>query len=418
MSLSYVTYQGDGAETDFNITFDYISRSHVHVYLDAIETEDFSWLSDSQIRLDSPAGADVEVKPKRETPITARLVDFQNGSTINADTDLDTDSNQLFFLLQEAIDRAVDAPAENATAVITPDHFEDGDGFTAGVSTSVTLSAVPGNKANTFVTMNGVVQHKSTYDVSGLTLTFDTAIPAEVTEIEVIQFPTSVYLTLGQGAVATVHIADQAVTAPKLADSAVTEDKIATGAVTADKLANDSVTEDKIADGAITAAKLDASATALTIPLGGILLWPFATEESASYLFCTGQTLSRASYPALWAKCLGAAPFGVGNGTTTFTLPNYSGMVPMGAGTAASPAATNRVLGVRVGEETHTLITAELPAHTHANTFAGHSTSGGSTGYSEANPTTPSVNTGSTGSDTAHNNMQPSMAINFMMRVL
>jgi hypothetical protein len=113
MALSYVTYTGDGAKTDFNVTFDYISRSHVKVYLDGIQSEDFTWISDTQIRMDSAPVNLGEVKVKRETPNEARLVDFQNGSTINAETDLDTDSNQLFFISQESYDNNADA-AEGA----------------------------------------------------------------------------------------------------------------------------------------------------------------------------------------------------------------------------------------------------------------------------------------------------------------
>lgn len=109
MALSYTNYTGDGSTTDFNVVFDYIARAHVLVLLDGVETTDFTWLSDTQIRLDVAPSNAVVVKVKRSTPNDARLVDFSNGSVLNADTDLDVDSNQLFFIAQEGIDNNTDA---------------------------------------------------------------------------------------------------------------------------------------------------------------------------------------------------------------------------------------------------------------------------------------------------------------------
>ncbi len=108
MALSYTNYTGDGSTTDFNVVFDYISRDHIHVYIANEETSDFTWFSDTVIRLDSAAGTNgLVIKLKRLTPNTARLVDFQNGSVVDADRDLDADSNQLFYLMQEAYDNTV-----------------------------------------------------------------------------------------------------------------------------------------------------------------------------------------------------------------------------------------------------------------------------------------------------------------------
>ncbi len=112
MALSYTLYTGDGSNTDFNVVFGYISRSHVSVYLDGVEDPEFTWVSASQVRMDTPPANGVVVKVQRLTPNTARLVNFQNGSTLDADNDLDADSNQNFFLIQEAYDIAVDGQIE------------------------------------------------------------------------------------------------------------------------------------------------------------------------------------------------------------------------------------------------------------------------------------------------------------------
>jgi len=61
---------------------------------------------------------------------------------------------------------------------------------------------------------------------------------------------------------------------------------------------------------------------------------------------------------------------------------------------------------VSEGEETHVLTVAELAAHTHTYNI-GTDSAGGVGGYGVDEENT-SVTTGSTGSDTAHNNIQPS----------
>ena len=101
-----------------------------------------------------------------------------------------------------------------------------------GSTTSFTLgsSAV---KQNTFVYINGVYQFKSTYSVSGTTITFSTAPPAG-SGIEVVTagFTTSVIGTPAADSVGTAQIQNNAVTTAKIADANVTAAKIASVPIT------------------------------------------------------------------------------------------------------------------------------------------------------------------------------------------
>jgi microcystin-dependent protein len=71
------------------------------------------------------------------------------------------------------------------------------------------------------------------------------------------------------------------------------------------------------------------------VPTGSIFMWGTASAPTG-YLFCNGTAVSRTTYSALFA--LIATTFGVGDGSTTFNLPNFSGSMPIGvtAGTSSS----------------------------------------------------------------------------------
>jgi len=67
--------------------------------------------------------------------------------------------------------------------------------------------------------------------------------------------------------------------------------------------------------------------------VGTIIMSPLSdlhTTSGNKYLHCTGQNVSRTTYSALFAKIL--TNFGAGDGSTTFTLPNYQGLFFRGMG--------------------------------------------------------------------------------------
>lgn len=158
------------------------------------------------------------------------------------------------------------------------------------------------------------------------------------------------------------------------------------------------------------------------------------------YMLCAGQLLSIAQYNALFS--LLGTTYG-GNGTTTFALPNLQGIVPIGQGQSRS--GNFYTLGETSGSTTNTLITSNLPAHIHTGPGTIGVTSAEATdstpvdGASIATPgelisrvfsptlgfakSTPSVKlaseitTGATGNNIPVNNMQPYLAINYIICV-
>jgi len=135
--------------------------------------------------------------------------------------------------------------------------------------------------------------------------------------------------------------------------------------------------------------------------VGEIILYAGALSPDIRWLLCDGASLLRADYAALFAII--GTTFGSVDGTH-FNLPDLRDRVPIGAGANA--------LGAAIGEASHTLIEAEMPAHAHtesAASLAGLTYPLGGTPYAF-----PSASiTGSAGGGGAHNNIQPSLALNY-----
>jgi len=154
------------------------------------------------------------------------------------------------------------------------------------------------------------------------------------------------------------------------------------------------------------------AATDVFPPVGSLLPFGGSTIPTG-WLTCDGAAVSRTTYAGLFAA-LGVT-WGAGNGTTTFNLPDGRGRAFIGAGTGTG--LTNRVLGASVGNETHALTTAEMPAHTHSyinqpNDANRQVDGSNNTAYNtDVNQTS-----GSTGGDGAHNNMQPSFVGNWIVK--
>ena len=142
------------------------------------------------------------------------------------------------------------------------------------------------------------------------------------------------------------------------------------------------------------------------------------------WAFCQGQILSIAQNTALFS--LLGTTYG-GNGQTTFALPDFRGRVPIqqGQGPGLSPYS----LGQQGGTETVTLLTTQMPAHTHVmvtNASTNEATDTEPTGQflatgnyytntSNVQMNANAVQAGIAGGSQPHTNIQPYLAINFII---
>lgn len=193
------------------------------------------------------------------------------------------------------------------------------------------------------------------------------------------------------------------------------------------------------------------------------IIMPFAgTVAPQGCLFCDGSAVSRTSYAALFAVI--GTTYGAGDGETTFNIPDLSGRVVIGV-------SSSHAIGSTGGSETVTLTADQLPAHVHEVPQHGHGnnitattpklthsitqpvfkynspkaikiTAGSSKSYINGTSTQTATrstnlavgkhsaqsctkagsvtafqafNTGSYGSGTGHNNMQPYTAVNYLI---
>lgn len=192
------------------------------------------------------------------------------------------------------------------------------------------------------------------------------------------------------------------------------------------------------------------------IPIGAMLEYAGSTAPTG-YLLCYGQAISRTDYAALFAAI--STAYGVGDGSTTFNVPDRRGRVSAGkdnmGGSAASRltaplvAPNGETLGAVGGFQTIGLEVADLPAHGHAVGTLATASAGAHT--HDLSLTTATVDVGAavsvetadvnklanqtalsagahthtltgstadTGSGSAHDNVQPTLVNNVIIRAL
>ena len=177
-----------------------------------------------------------------------------------------------------------------------------------------------------------------------------------------------------------------------------------------------------------------------SVPTGLVVPWSaYYSNMPSGWIACEGQAVSRSTYSKLYNVI--STIYGNGNGSTTFNVPDLRGRVV--AGFNSSNSKFNSV-GEKGGAETHKLTIAEMPSHNHSGntSSAGNhnhemrgwrlTTNGGSykvrsredisgDGWDGANIGYAgnhyhSFSTSHSGSTGYHNNLQPYMAIVYIIK--
>lgn len=144
-------------------------------------------------------------------------------------------------------------------------------------------------------------------------------------------------------------------------------------------------------------------------PIGAIFIYASNTIPS-KWLLCSGQELNRTEYSELF-NIIGTI-YGEGNGSTTFNLPNLKGRVPVGKDDNDYDF---DILGKTGGEKEHTLTINEMPNHNHKIGVDNNTFGAGSYPNNRALEGT-GLTTSSTGGGQAHNNLQPYIILNYIIK--
>ena len=114
MALANVTYTGDGIVVNHVITFDYLDRTHIAVFVDGVDTTDVASLYEFELTDDThvdvtliagggavPSGSLIKIA--RITPTNTTATVFADGAVVRASA-LNANTNQLLYISQEVKD--------------------------------------------------------------------------------------------------------------------------------------------------------------------------------------------------------------------------------------------------------------------------------------------------------------------------
>ena len=124
-------------------------------------------------------------------------------------------------------------------------------------------------------------------------------------------------------------VSGETVTPTKLNELSQSTVALTAGTIVAADIASDAVTTAKILDANVTTAKLATVTAQALLPAGAVM--PFAMNSAPSgWLAADGTAVSRSTYATLFAAI--STTHGVGDGSTTFNLPDLRGIFVRGSG--------------------------------------------------------------------------------------
>jgi microcystin-dependent protein len=106
----------------------------------------------------------------------------------------------------------------------------------------------------------------------------------------------------------------------------------------------------------LLAEKLNITTAFSLLPPVGTIVSYGGSSAPSKWLFCQGQVISRTTYSALFTAI--GTTYGIGDGSTTFNLPDCRGRTLIAPDASASRVTANNTLGAVAGSQ-------EIPAHHH-----------------------------------------------------
>jgi len=167
-AASFTNHTGNGSVGPFTVSFSYLSQAEVDVtvgnVLKTINTH-YTFTSANQITFTSgnAPGNGVAIRFQRDTAIGSKKVDFVDGSVLT-EADLDTNSDQLLFSMQEIVDSGA---GSGINSVVGTSPIVSSGGTTPAISiTAATTSAAGSMSASDKSKLDGI-ESSATADQTG-----------------------------------------------------------------------------------------------------------------------------------------------------------------------------------------------------------------------------------------------------------
>jgi hypothetical protein len=310
MAFSFDSYTGDGATTEYSITFNYLTETVVvssvpkgiEVHLDGIKQTSGYTVNTSthKVNFTSPPASAVQISILRSTPRAKadRLVDFSDG-TIITEAQLDTVSLQLLYIAQEAFEQTSSSQTTAGSGAPTylPYNEQSGDWDAIYAASTQTIRNLKEPTADDAAANKLYVDNVAEWGISGvpqqwtfsgtgstdiftltggpnieeemLVVSIDGALQIPNTDFSVIQGSTDSTLDFDTAPALNTVINVQNFGKMRFLDNINIEDgaidtikldqTVGTEAVTTATMRDDAVTVAKIADGTIDFARMNAS---------------------------------------------------------------------------------------------------------------------------------------------------------------
>ena len=176
----------------------------------------------------------------------------------------------------------------------------------------------------------------------------------------------------------------------------------------------------------LNAENLNNNFESCVTPSGAIMQYAGTTAPNG-WLICDGSAISRTIYSDLF-DVIGTT-YGSGDGSTTFNLPNLKGRIPVGLDNTQTEF---DAIGETGGEKTHKLLINEMPKHRHEMWV--YNSNGDGTITDIGQNIRDGINTqnilltppwktfyrafemSERGGDAPHNNLQPYIVLNYIIK--
>ena len=153
----------------------------------------------------------------------------------------------------------------------------------------------------------------------------------------------------------------------------------------------------------------------------GVILPYGVTAAPTGFKVCDGSAHARTGTSTSALFTVISTKYGVGNGSTTFNVPDLAGRFMAGLGSELTSVTANMIIGTTIGNtggiQAVTMVTAQLPAFNHlagSNIWDSADNAGSAL---QAGTSVASVSTTTTGAGGRHSNIPPTLIVNFIIKL-